>query len=258
MHGLTQQELDKRKNPVFQDGDFEVQHGGAFISEESGRLAQMHDLYKWQFSESEGNDAPSQGDPEVDATQSGTRELREGGRVQLDEDGAQADVVSGDGPAAKKKRPARQSIQWFIHDSPWPHRPGALPMGVAPADPRGQRTTGRKCFRCLKVTLDFPLTKLELMFYLCGAEDVRSLRLDPTQATRWTPWAAGTPTKRAGGPFRCPLAARLNEPLRLGKGIALSPVAGVVCRDPVLNTVLRRQGGPRLMDTVRRRPENRR
>ena len=90
-------------NQVFQDGDLEVLPGGSFTTEEEGRVAQMRGLYKWQFSEAEGDNAPAVGDPQVDATQTGTRELREGGRVQLDETGAQAEVVSGDGPDSKAK-----------------------------------------------------------------------------------------------------------------------------------------------------------
>ncbi len=90
-------------NQVFQDGDLEVLPGGSFTTEDPGRAMIMRRDYKWQFSESEGDDAPAVGDPEVDATLTGTRELREGGRVQLDNEGNQATVVSGDGPGTKKK-----------------------------------------------------------------------------------------------------------------------------------------------------------
>lgn len=70
-------------NHVFQDGDLEVLPGKSFTTEDEERLKKMRGLYKWRFSESEGGDAPSQSDPEVDATQTGARELREGSRVQL-------------------------------------------------------------------------------------------------------------------------------------------------------------------------------
>ena len=91
-------------NQVYQDGDLEVQPGGSFTTDDPGRATIMRRDYKWQFDESEGNDAPAVGDAEVDATLTGTRELREGGRVQLDAEGNQASVVSGDGPDTKKKK----------------------------------------------------------------------------------------------------------------------------------------------------------
>jgi hypothetical protein len=81
-----------KSQAVFQDGDLVVPPGESFSTDEQSRIDQMRGQYAWQFSESEGDNAPSEGELQERGAGS-VREIRGSSHVQVDADGAQAEVV---------------------------------------------------------------------------------------------------------------------------------------------------------------------
>jgi hypothetical protein len=80
-----------KSESVFQDGDLEVRPGDSFSTEDDGRINQLRGLYAWQFSESDGEDAPTEDEKKAEPKE--TREIRDHAFVSHDEDGKQEDVV---------------------------------------------------------------------------------------------------------------------------------------------------------------------
>ena len=81
-----------KSQAVFQDGDLVVSPGESFSTDEASRIDQMRGQYAWQFAEGEGDNAPS----EVELQERGAgsvREIRGSSHVQIDGEGAQAEVV---------------------------------------------------------------------------------------------------------------------------------------------------------------------